>query len=377
MKHIAFIISDHGFGHASRCTPILAMLLSRGLHITLITSVPRWFFLEYDPHLLDTVDLLPIKTDVGVIQPSSISIDLDATLLSLQAFLDRVPTTLSNITTAFQHRPSPNLVIFDVSILGPLLASHYSIPSIAIANFHWPHIYSDLGDAFTLPIQHMISIYNTTTVWCRYQSSFPHNLTCPSIDIGIIGRSPKHAPQSVRNTLQLPNKKLCLYSFGGHRAVWERLDEWKVPSDWCLVLLVQEERAEVEYQTTGAAKGVLCIPSSSLHPLHISYADIVQAMDLVIGKTGFGLCAELIQARIPFLYTNRPGFNEHPLLVDLLTNYITCEQVSTQDAECATFFQQADRLLVKHKQLIHTKTDPTGMVDTSLNHFYQIIQQHL
>jgi cell division GTPase FtsZ len=44
--HIVYVVSDHGFGHAARSSTVIAELLRRHVDVTVVSSVPKWFFDE-------------------------------------------------------------------------------------------------------------------------------------------------------------------------------------------------------------------------------------------------------------------------------------------------------------------------------------------
>src|SRR5215213_6671084 len=85
MPGVAFYISGHGFGHASRQVEIINALGRRqpGLSIVLRTAVARW--------LLDRTIAVPFvlddrPCDTGVVQIDSLHLDPAATIARADAF---------------------------------------------------------------------------------------------------------------------------------------------------------------------------------------------------------------------------------------------------------------------------------------------------
>jgi hypothetical protein len=89
MTNIAFVVTDHGWGHGSRCSELVRVLSSRNvdckINILLATSIPQGFFESYigQPN---GVEYYRIKSDVGVVQVSGVEIDLRKTVEVLGEF---------------------------------------------------------------------------------------------------------------------------------------------------------------------------------------------------------------------------------------------------------------------------------------------------
>eukprot|EP00013_Stygamoeba_regulata_P022153 CAMPEP_0177666198 /NCGR_PEP_ID=MMETSP0447-20121125/21455_1 /TAXON_ID=0 /ORGANISM="Stygamoeba regulata, Strain BSH-02190019" /LENGTH=559 /DNA_ID=CAMNT_0019172333 /DNA_START=135 /DNA_END=1814 /DNA_ORIENTATION=- len=81
-RHVVYVVSDHGFGHASRSSTVIAELQRRSVDVTVISSVPRWFFEE----ACTDFGYIQEQTDVGVHQSSSVHIDPARTFKALERF---------------------------------------------------------------------------------------------------------------------------------------------------------------------------------------------------------------------------------------------------------------------------------------------------
>ena len=81
---LGYVISGHGFGHATRAIAVMQALEQRlNLRFVILTSVPAWLFnnaLSAD-HVVH-----PLETDVGLVQHSALSEDLAASLVALRRF---------------------------------------------------------------------------------------------------------------------------------------------------------------------------------------------------------------------------------------------------------------------------------------------------
>src|SRR5439155_6039006 len=71
---IAFYISGHGLGHASRDIEVITEILARraDTRIVVRTEAPRWLFDTAGPQRLE---LAPLQADTGVAQIDSLQVD--------------------------------------------------------------------------------------------------------------------------------------------------------------------------------------------------------------------------------------------------------------------------------------------------------------
>ncbi len=82
-RPIAYFISPHGYGHASRACAVMEVLHARNsqLRFEIFTRVPAWFF---ESSLLFPFGYHSLASDVGLVQSSPLVEDLQATLASLE-----------------------------------------------------------------------------------------------------------------------------------------------------------------------------------------------------------------------------------------------------------------------------------------------------
>ena len=85
MATIAWYVSGHGFGHASRDIEVLNELGRQrpDIAVTIRTPAPRWIF---DLTLTRPVDWRPRESDTGVVQLDSLSLDAAETIHRAEAF---------------------------------------------------------------------------------------------------------------------------------------------------------------------------------------------------------------------------------------------------------------------------------------------------
>ena len=121
--HIAYFISPHGFGHAARAAAVMEALyeIESSIRFEIFTKVPALFFEDSleAPHTYHSV-----LTDIGLVQKTSLNVDLDETLRNLNSFY---PFKSLQINRMAQQLKTLNcdLIICDIAPMG-LVARFYT-----------------------------------------------------------------------------------------------------------------------------------------------------------------------------------------------------------------------------------------------------------
>ena len=142
---IAFYISGHGFGHASRDIEVLNALgrLAPDVPVAVRTSAPKWLF---DLTLTRPVDFTSRECDTGIVQIDSLSLDEAATVAP------RVGVSRAARRDGRRRRPSgfasigARLVVGDIPPLACAAGHAAGLPVVALGNFTWDWIYDGYRD---------------------------------------------------------------------------------------------------------------------------------------------------------------------------------------------------------------------------------------
>src|SRR4051794_16500511 len=86
---LSFVITAHGYGHASREMEVIRTLLSRrpDARAVVLSAAPEEVFAVFlgaDAAIFARVTVVPYRADVGLVQRDGLSIDRDATLRALE-----------------------------------------------------------------------------------------------------------------------------------------------------------------------------------------------------------------------------------------------------------------------------------------------------
>src|SRR5262249_46181241 len=136
---IAFYVSGHGFGHASRDVEVLQALRQRipDVRIAIRTAAA--------PALFDALGRdVPIEgviVDTGMTQIDSLRIDEDESARQAAAFYADFDRRVADESAALR-RLGADAVVGDVPPLAFAAAAAAGLPSIAVANFTWDWIYA-------------------------------------------------------------------------------------------------------------------------------------------------------------------------------------------------------------------------------------------
>jgi hypothetical protein len=93
---IAYFVSPHGYGHASRAAALMAALqaLRPATQFEIFTQVPRWFFAD---SLSNPGGYHALLTDIGLAQKNSLVEDLPETVHRLAGFLPFERSQVENL----------------------------------------------------------------------------------------------------------------------------------------------------------------------------------------------------------------------------------------------------------------------------------------
>ena len=329
-RALAFYISGHGFGHASRQIETINALRARqpGLPIVVVTSAPRWVF---DRTLTGPVDFVAEACDAGVVQIDSLSLDEAATLRRADAFYATLDRRVASEAERLEA-VGAGLVVGDIPPLAFLAADAAGVPSIAIGNFTWEWIYADYA-AFlgvrTRVVQSIVEAHGRATAAWRLPMHGGFAGFREIEDWPFIARRSRRGPDEVRQGLNLPlDERLVLTSFGGHGLRQVPVDSLPARRGFTVVSTVSGADAA---GPLSPRPGVRLIAEDDLYGRGFRYEDLVRAADVVVTKPGYGIIAECVANETAIVYTSRGRFVEYDVLVRDMPRYLRCAFIGQPD----------------------------------------------
>ncbi|HEX7086683.1 MAG TPA: hypothetical protein VF198_09990 [Vicinamibacterales bacterium] len=336
---IAFYISGHGFGHATRDIELINALGRRrpDLEVAVRTAAPKWLF---DLTLTRPVAWAPLECDTGVVQLDSLRLDAHETMRRACRFHETIEARAAE-EAAWLRARGVRLVLGDIPPLAFAAARAAGLRSVAIGNFTWDWIYEayrdETPDGCAL-IERIRNAYASADLALRLPMHGGFD-ACPRvIDLPFIARKSARDRDEVRAALRLPaGRPLVLLSFGGYGLARIDLEAAAAASDYTFVLTADvtasrrsDSVPETELEQPLPANVVL-VDERALYAGGWRYEDLVAAVDVVMTKPGYGIIAECAANGTAMVYTSRGHFVEYDVLVREMPRWLRCAFISNDD----------------------------------------------
>ncbi len=332
--NIAYFISSHGFGHATRASAIMEelRLKDQSIHLDIFSGTPEWLFT--DSHVT-AFTYHPGAVDVGLVQKSAMEHDLPATVTTVNEYLNCIPERSEQLAEELKALQT-EAVICDISPLGIITGKKAGLPVFLFENFTWDWIYAlyeDREPGFISINARLRDIFAQADY--RMQSE-------PLCDptkrrdayIPPVSRRPHTAPEELRRILDIPAEhQLGMISMGG---IPENLDTAAgsaVPENVTLLL-------------PGTFKKIERRGNKILLPHHsgIYHPDMVNAADFLIGKAGYSTIAEVCASGAAYGYIRRENFRESDVTAAFLRRRKNTLEIDKKRFERFTLDEEISKL---------------------------------
>lgn len=326
MSSVAFYISGHGFGHASRQIELINAVapLLRDHEIVIRTSAARWLF---DRTIDGPFTFLEGPCDTGITQIDSLRLDEADTIARAAAFYRDLPRHVEREASLLASHGA-RLVIADAPPLGCAAAAAAGVPSIVVSNFTWDWIYEGypehLAGAPDL-VPTIRSAYRAASEAWRLPMHGGFEPFGRVTDLPYIARHARHGRDQVRAALNLPtDRPLALSSFGGYGV--RDLDLGRLDCLDTIGVVITGDRVP-----SALPPGVTFIEERRIYGAGLRYEDLVAAVDVVVSKPGYGIISECIANATALLYTSRGRFREYDVMVAEMPRVLRCGFVHNTD----------------------------------------------
>jgi hypothetical protein len=308
---IAYFISPHGFGHATRAAAIMAALQERdaAIQFDIFTQAPEWLFRDSLPGGFDYHDVL---TDLGMVQHSALEADLDATIRRLDTFL---PFDQALIQALAQQIRTLGccLVMCDIAPMGIVVAEAAGVPSILVENFTWDWIYQPHAEAYRGMRPHIRYLQDRFSAANYCIQTEPICAVRPAaLTTAPVYRTATAHAAATRSRLGVSSDaQVVMLTMGGIPGQYPFVQQLMAYPD--LVFVIPGGAAERQQQGN-----VILLP----HRSEFFHPDLVYAADAVVGKVGYSTVSEVYAAGIPFGYILREDFREAPALAAYIEQHM-------------------------------------------------------
>lgn len=314
LRHIAYYITAHGYGHGVRSCDILGALLGGhpGLRVTVTTDLPESFLRSRLPFAAGRLAVRPGAFDVGMVQKDSIRVDVEATLAQALELVAERPK-LVDYEAEMLRGEGADLVVADIPSIPIEAAAQAGIPAVAVGNFSWDWIYSPFiaRDPRWRPVVQMFAAgYQQSRLLLKLpfspkMSVFPHLL-----DIPLLAKPGRNRRAELAElTGADPGLRWVLLSF--------------TTLDWDEAALREVEAlGDFEFFTVKPLDWPERRKFHAVDRRKIGFSDVLASADVVVTKPGYGILSDCVVNAKPIVYAERENFIEYPLLERELKRYL-------------------------------------------------------
>ena len=339
MKHVAYFITPHGFGHAARACAVIEAWQRTDPFVSfhIFTTVPVWFFEESLTGKFQTYQFL---TDVGLKQKDPFSEDLEETVNALAELYPLKTAMISSLAQQVSDLGC-QLILCDIAPVGIAAANKLGIKSVLIENFTWDwiyHEYSKTKPELEVYIDYLQNLYRQAGL--HIQATPACKPDAAAVRTAPIGRQPRTNRQQIRQLLGIPDQRsVILITMGGVPMSFGFLDLLKEAKDYSFVILGPYEQPRHE-------DNLILLPQNSgyYHP------DLVGMSDLVVSKLGYSTVAEVYCCNIPLLFVARQSFREAVTLREFALTEISAKEISESDFRSGNWLDHIPSMLTTLKR---------------------------
>ncbi|KAK6506583.1 hypothetical protein TWF481_005041 [Arthrobotrys musiformis] len=389
-SHIAYYISSHGYGHATRAIQLCHSFLQAydGIRITVVSQASSQIFLPL-LNASDRVNLRPVTIDSAVIQPTPYSLDVNKTVQNL---LDLNKDDVVKQEEDWLKSHDIDLVLVDAPYAPCTAASRAGILSMLITNFSFAEVFSyftsmvepDVQGLLSQAVDEAVKGYNHADIWLRLPGWLPNpgfltaalpsstwisdealaisteeaitpefSLSRPSFRRKIIDTPLISRPATATSRIDLLKMLGIPPALQAHKILLLLLPlpepAPQIPSDWVCVV-------------AGSTPTMLLPDRYFIAPGDIHIPDVMKISSCVMAKLGYGTVSEVLAADVPLVYIPRRQFvEEYGLrnLVETFSGYENrAERLEIEEFEKGYWWWMVTELASREKS-----GEPAGLVD--------------
>jgi hypothetical protein len=296
MKTILFYVSDHGFGHATRCISLTRQLQKN--YNVIIKNHNAFKFLK---NSLNNCKIFDLRTDVGPTYDWNLnSIDYKKTQLDFKQFIKKESSWIEN-EILFCKKTKPNLILSDISPMALRLSNKVNIPSISISNFSW----SDILETFPKSNEP-----NNILHWLDESFSLSTLVLQLPLSMNLRGYLKKKNASLLTREITM-NKNILIKKLGiTKNVILSYSDQDIIFSDDILK----------NYDILEMKKNQLFVNSKQIHDFYEGQ-NLTSLASCVVSKIGYGVVSDCLRLRIPMLLLSRKNYPEDVVILKHLSHF--------------------------------------------------------
>jgi hypothetical protein len=309
LQTIAYFVSSHGLGHATRSVAVINDIHAcrKDIHFLIVSDLPYLFWKKnLDPAIL--FDTYQLKTDIGLLQTDPLNFNLPKSVGMISQYLSRPVDYYSKLLISMEKYNLCHIVC-DISPLGINIANYLGIKKSLVENFTWDWIYKPFiqkHSAFKEICLKLGEIFSTVNL--RIQVTPFCEKVKGTVAVKPIHRRFQLEPNCIRKKLNLKNSKRIITVTATGIDLYTNLKEFVKHSPYHFIFCGEHKSAETDKNIT------LVSTNDSIH-----FPDLIRASSAVIGKVGYGMTVECWAAKTKFFGIMRENFRESEILKDFIT----------------------------------------------------------
>lgn len=329
---VAFYVSGHGYGHATRAALLLEELrrAAPGVELFVRTAAPARLFAASGASVSTGAEEPPLA------QRGGLDVDWAASLAAHQEALARRDADVAR-EAAWLASLRPALVLSDVPSLACAAAAKAGVASWLVSNFTWDWILGRRAqeDARWGPVAaRLAEDYGAAAGAWRLPGSGGFSTVARVEDAGLVARRSRLSRAQARAALGAPDdgRPLVLVSFGGYGVELGSLAD---PA------LAAFRFAGFGPKPAGLAAAWTELSAAPARP----HAESAAACDVLLCKPGYGTFAEGAAHGARVLYVDRPDYAEAGALTAWLKTVAACRELPRADFEAGRWAEALTALM--------------------------------
>ncbi|MEJ2230168.1 MAG: hypothetical protein P8X46_03155 [Nitrospirales bacterium] len=316
-------ISAHGFGHAAQLMPILNQLgtVIVDLQVILRTQVPADFFQR---NLLVKWELQVAQQDVGCIQLGPLDVDVAATWEAYTHFHTNWEGKVAEEARAMRSAKA-NLVISNISHLAIAGAAQAHCPVVGIASLSWDRVLEPFMQDHSPDHRSILETIRNGYALANHLIRLHPGIEMPAfsstVDVGPSVPPMKPNSHDLRKLMGIPeNEVIVLIAFGG------------VPLN-SLPLKEMDSMDGFRFLVGDLPHSPSYARVHRLEDLAIPFSEIIQQVDIIMTKPGYGTVMAAVHYGKALVYVRRGNFVDEQCLVDYTHRHGRGMELSRDDFE--------------------------------------------
>ncbi|MFO8109822.1 MAG: hypothetical protein R6U17_04795 [Thermoplasmata archaeon] len=292
MVKIAYYVSDHGYGHATRSIAIIRRLISslEDVEVHICCSGPL-SFIKRSLKKENCTSFREVVNDFGYVTDSDLRISHSATKRRYNEWIYSWHEYIEK-ESRYLIENDVDLVISDIAPQPIISAHEASVPSMAISNFTWYEIYRELYQDLR-GLDRLKKAYKKADVGLILPLETGMSPFKKKKKISLISREPKTEYAELRRVLKVRKNDILIF-FGLGRSIKDEKDvKVKMPFKYSDVKFMTFSGYGVDFND-------ITIPEEETEG-----QDYLKAADLILSKFGYGAASEALRCKVPMMLTTR------------------------------------------------------------------------